>query len=310
MNMPLGFARLAIASAIFAIAGCSKSGENSATPPPPPQLYSINLSPAFKIGQKFSLVSDLSEKSQSHTVINLPGIALPQNDDRSEGLAADLEGEAEVLGVFPNGGMQKLSLTVKAIKVSKNGKAIPGLPATGAKIIAERTGDKIAISVNDQAADADVTSALNELIALDDDKFTLQDLCGSKVPVALGATWPVNSADVEDSLKSSLGGEFTGAKGTMKLESIKGVGADQIATVSGGFAIDSYKPTLPAVMTIDSGVITSSFSCLIPATTGKSALKIMKSMNMKTQAHGSPNGATVKLELTGQQIRNTVMTFQ
>lgn len=300
MNTSTVFVRFASLLAALALAACSKS---------PPQLYPVNLSPAFKVGQKFSLVSDLTERTGSHTVITLPGIASPQNDDRSEDIAAHLEGDAEVLGIYPNGGIQKLSLTIKVVKASKDGKTVSGLPAAGVKIVAATEGEQTAISVDGKAADAGLTQIFNELLDLHEEKLPPQDLFGANTPEPVGGTWPVNSSAVEASLKKSSGGEVKDIKGTMKLAAVTGTGASQVLEVSGEISVASLKLPLPAVITIDSGTITSNLSFSIPVATS-GALKTSRRMAMKTLGHGSPNGATVKTEITGQQSYQSILTFQ
>jgi len=296
--------RIAIAVALvpLALTACSKNGQSTA----PAAVYSVNFSPSFKIGQKFSLVSEVSEKNHSRILLNLAGVPTPQNDYRDLEFSGRIAGEGEILGVFPNGGIQKMALLIQTFDAAKDGVGIPKLPVAGTKIIASREGSKIAISVDGQAADATVTAAINEFLPLDDEKYSLQELYGPPKPVSVGADWPINSVGLGNSLvDSGIAAEANGARGNMKFESIK----DGIETLSGIFTIDSFKLPLPTTMTIDSGTITVSLSCQIPISTVNGKLKVIKSLSTKTQAHGEVSGANMKLEITGQQTRETSISL-
>ncbi len=298
---------LATALAAILLAGCSKSEQAAA----PAKTYTINLSPAYKVGQKFTVVSTVSEANHSHIVLYMKGVDTPQNDYEDKKFSGQLEADGEVLGVFPNGGLQKISLTVKSITAMRNEAALAGLPKAGAKIVAAREGDKVAISVDDQAAEATVTTVINELVPLDDDKFALQDLFGAKHSVPVGGTWPVNGADIADSLIArGIATKATGAKGSMKLDSIKGDGDSQVTVISGNFSVDSLTLPLPDTITVDSGSLTATVSCTIPDSTAKDALKISKKLTTKTLGHGDVSGASMKLDITGEQTRDITLTPQ
>jgi len=289
---------VAIAAMALVLAACA------------PKLYTINLSPPHSVGSKFSLYSDISEKSASHAVINLPGISSPQHDDRNEEFIGHLEGDGEVLGVFPNRGIQKISLTVKVIQITRGGTAVKNLPAHGAKIVASRQGDKIAISVDDKPVDTPVADALNELIWLDDEKSSTQECFGPKSPVKIGATWTVDPGVVEDILKSGLGGGAKDASGTMKLEAVNGSGENQAAKLTGDFAIKAYKPELPSTMQVDFSSIFGAMSWTVPTNSNsKGVFKFNRALTIMIHAHGSPNGGSLTLGIDGNQDRFIKITF-
>lgn len=274
-----------------------------------PKLYTINLSPASQVGWKFTLTSNIDEQSHSHTIIRLPGVAGSQSDDRDEQFTGHLEGDGEVLRVYPNGGIQELYVLVKELEASRGGKAVPNLPGPGAKIVAAREGDKISLSVDGKPADPAATEALNELILLDDDKAASQPLFGPKTPVSVGNTWPVDSAAVANALKSGLGGDADGATGTMKFQSVEGAGSAQTATLVGDFSTLAYKPNLPQGIVVDSASIMGNMTWIVPTGPDKGTVTISRVLTMSIKAHGSPNGVTLQLEIGGQQKRFFAMAF-
>lgn len=274
-----------------------------------PKVYNINLSRPSQVGWKFSLTSIIAEQSQSHTLITFPGADKPQSDDRDEEFNGHLEGEGEVLAVFPNGGIQKLALTVQSLTATRGGKPVANLPTFGAKIIAGHQGDKIAISVDGQPASPAVTDVLNELILLDDDSATIQDLFGPKQPIKVGATWSVDPAAMENALKSGLGGKSNGATGVMKFASLQGSDGTESATITGDFAIVEYKPGLPSTMKLDAAGIHGTLTWTVPVGGGKGTVKFLRDLSMNLDAHGTPNDTSVKLTVRGEQKRSLTMTF-
>ncbi len=275
-----------------------------------PKLYTLNLSRARQTGEKFSLVSSITELSQSHSVISFPGGHSPQSDDRDIAFAAQLEGEGEVLAVFPNGGIQKLSFTLKSITATRGGKPVANLPAPGAHITAFRKDDGVAISVNDQPADPAVTDALNELILLGDEKSTPQEMFGTPTPVKVGATWAPSSPAMEEALKGDLGGKSNGASGTMQLASVQGSGDSAAATVTGNFTMQEYKPGLPSTMKLDAATITGALSWTVPVTAAKGSVTFSRELRMSITAHGNPNDTSLKLTVSGVQKRSVQMVFR
>ncbi|HVU37616.1 MAG TPA: hypothetical protein VHC95_04735 [Opitutales bacterium] len=274
-----------------------------------PKLYTLNLSPPSQVGWKFALTSSIDEQSHSHTIIQLPGVAGSQSDDRDEQFTGRLEGDGEVIKVYPNGGIQELYVLVKVLEASRGGKVVPNLPGPGAKIVAEREGDKIALSVDGKPADPAATEALNELILLDDEKLTSQQLFGPQAPVSVGSTWPVDPNAVSDVLKSGLGGSADGAKGTMQFKSVDGSGAAQTATLTGDFSTLAYKPAMPSGIVVDSGSIQGNLTWMVPTGPDKGTVTISRVLTMSIKAHGSPNGITLQLEISGQQKRFFEMAF-
>jgi len=270
--------------------------------------YTVNISPASKVGQKETLVIDLDSKSINEIAITIPGTPAPQNQNQNVEVVAHLEGEGEVLAVFPNGEMQKGSLTVKAFTATQNGQSMPGLPAAGAKIVAEKTGTATTYTVDDKPAGADVAAVLQKVLTMNDGKHTDQEIFGPQNPVAVGATWPVNSAKMMEGLKEDLGA-VTGVNGTMKLDSITGTGANQVATVSGNFTIEGVQPPMPPGVTIDSSAFGGGLSGSVPATTTSGTAKLTMTMNGKIAAHGDMGGASLKVNTTVDEKRTETVTF-
>jgi len=229
--------------------------------------YTINLAPANKVGTKFTLAVDASDKQQNSLLLTIPGAPAPQSQNQNEEVVAHLEGTAEVLAIYPNGSIQKIAITVKTLQATLNGQTMPGLPAAGAKIIGERTPTSKSYTVDGQPAPASTAKVLGIVFEFGDEKRTDQDVFGPKNPVTVGASWPVNSESMIAGLKEEMGAEISGASGTMKLESIAGSGDDQVATVSGNFSLSGVKPPMPPGMTIDSATMAGNISGSVPATT-------------------------------------------
>jgi hypothetical protein len=273
-----------------------------------PATYTVNLAPANKVGTKFSLVTDFTDESQTDVAMTMPGSTAPQKQEQTRQVITHFEGEVEVLAIFPNESIQKMAVTVKAFIATSDGEPLPGLPGAGAKIVAENAGDKKAYTVDGQPASANVAKLLDEVIGLGNDKHTDQDIFGPTGPVAVNATWPVNSAALMMELKEGGEVQMDGAKGTVKLDTIKGSGADQVAGFSSVFTVLGAKPTLPAGITVDSMTMSGGISGDVPATT-KGVERETMTASTQMAAHGSGNGIEIKIDSTGRQKKNIEVTF-
>lgn len=190
MSLPFRLSTLTSVLALTALVGCSKSNEPAA--PATPKTYTIALSPAFKVGQKFSVVTDLSHSEQTKIAITIPGMPTPQDQNQNTEMSAHIEADGEILAVYPNGSPQKIALTLKSITATNDKTALPNLPAAGAKIVVAKTGTDASVTVNDQPADVGIAKVLRDVFDLGDEKHTDQTLFGPKAPVAIGDTWPVD----------------------------------------------------------------------------------------------------------------------
>jgi hypothetical protein len=273
-----------------------------------PAGITVNLAPAQKVGTTFSLVSDFTDESQTHIAMTMPGATAPQKQEQTQEMIAHFEGEAEVLATFPNGSIQKVSLTAKMFIATSEGQPLPGLPAVGAKVVAEKTGNKKTYTIDGQPASANVAKLLDEMIDLGDEKYTDQDVFGPTGPVVVGGTWPVNSAALMTELKQAGDIEMSGAKGTAKLDAVKGSGADQVATVTAVFTVQGAKPTLPQGMAVDSMTMSGGLAGTVPATT-KGVLKETMTISMEMNAHGTGNGINIKIDSAGKEKMVMEVTF-
>ncbi len=122
MNHRLLPSTLAAALAVATLSACSKSGTNAGPPAPAappaaatPATYTINISPAWTVGQIFDYVGD--------DVTNSP--------DGKE--TVHFEATGEIVSLTPNGNPQKVIYTVKGLRV--NGGEVPArqFPGQGRK---------------------------------------------------------------------------------------------------------------------------------------------------------------------------------
>jgi len=273
-----------------------------------PATYTVNLAPANKVGTKFSLVTDITKESQTDIAMTMPGATTPQKQSQNQEVIAHFEGEAEVLAIFPNDSIQKMTVIVKTFIATNDGEPLPGLPAAGVKIAAENTGEKKSYTVDDQPASANVAKLLDDILGLGNDKHTDQDIFGPTSPVAVDATWPVNSTALITELKEDGNMQMDGAKGTVKLDAIKGSGADQVASFSSVFTVQGAKPNLPAGVTVDSMVMSGGISGAVPAS-AKGVERETMEASMQMIAHGSGNGIEIKIDSAGKQKKNIEVTF-
>jgi len=151
------------------------------SPDPSAPTYIINLNPPNKVGQKFSLVADSSSQVHGHLAVVVLGVPTlgPSID---QGSVIHLEAEGEILAIFPNGGVQKVALTVKSLTAKKDGQPLPNVPAAGAKIVAEALTKEQRASANAATAAADSAKKTAGNISADDKAKTTANPSPNRQP--------------------------------------------------------------------------------------------------------------------------------
>ncbi len=315
MSTSPGLPVLTLTLAVLVLSACSKSEEQtSATPaaattPATPKSYTVTLTPTIKTGQKFTYLADLAQNTKQDTAVTVPGAPAPQNQNEATKTLVHVEGEGEVLAVNSNGTPQKISLTVKALSASANDKPTSGLPAAGAKLVAERNGKDVTITVDGKAVSDEIKGVLADALPVESDKHSDQEMFGPTKPVAAGSTWSVNVAAMVAGMKDDMdGAELSNPAGTMKLENVKGSGDDQVATVSGNFTATIKPPGIPPGINLDTSTASGTITEIIPATT-KGAMTQTYSLSVVVAAHGDMQGVQLKMNMAMEQKKSATVTF-
>lgn len=222
--------------------------------------YPVNLTPPWKPGQTFILKSSASESNQM-TITQGETVVQKQGSQRT----ASLEADAEALANFPHGGLRKVSLTVRSLRVSANGAPASDFLPAGAKIVAESIGvDQKTYTIDGAPATAQQIPVLKLVTSLDDPEHNDQIMFGAKKPVAVGESWQPDAKAMQSTLGKDFGVKTT-ITGAMKLDAIEGSGDKQIATVSGTVTFADFVPPLPPGVTSKSGVLRMKLEGRIPA---------------------------------------------
>jgi hypothetical protein len=180
--------------------------------------YSLNLTPAWKVGQKFSYVADASMKM--HPTASNPSNTYALNNLE---MKSHIEGTGEVLEV-KDGALAKMSLTVTAMSASSGGRPVDNKPIgtmqrptqifdAGVKVVIERdeagrqiftvdgkplvgfimgneTSPAMNVRSNGRTTYSAVAYWLRMLIDLDGFQGTDQSVFGPQAAVGLGESWP------------------------------------------------------------------------------------------------------------------------
>jgi hypothetical protein len=275
------------------------------------KTYTVSFNPAWKVGEKFGVTSN--PVSEMHVVATMapPGQPAQTVQDQTQKKSAHFEADAEVLAVFPNGGLQKAAFTVKTFTGTASAAAEKELLPAGAKIVADKTGtsEKKTFTVDGQPAPAEVAKFLSDAVDLDSANHTDQDVFGSEAPMAVGGTWPINGTLlIESGLKKSFGADLT-CQGTMKLDAITGEGATQVATVSGTMVFDHVKAPLPPMLETKVAEVTGELAGSQPATHKGARSQKMK-MKVKFVAEGVNNGAQMSATMEMTQQNKSELTYR
>jgi len=238
-----------------------------------PMPVKVNLSPAYKVGQKFHYSASMNYTMAQSKTRGDSGYA---QKGFGQSFAGQLEADGEVLAVFPNGSPKKISFVVKSISANTDVDDIAGLPAAGAKITVEGGTSGSSITIDDKPAVGQAGEAIGKLVFVGNEKLLELAALSPKDPVLVGATWPVANFDFLPGAKTP--NAKIQASGQMKLDSVTGTGDSQTFAVSGQISLGS-----PATASENSTAETKyTYDLTVPATTTKGTFKEKYSSSAKT----------------------------
>jgi hypothetical protein len=189
-----------------------------------PATYSVNISPDWKVGQKFGYVADdMSNDPDGTTKIHF-------------------EADGEVLALLPSGNPQKVAYTVKALHVSGPDLVQGNFPHPGSTLVIEfAPNGKRNVTLYDHPLDPDIAGVLEGVLWLTIRNHTDHEIFGPAHPVAIGATWPLNTAAYLD-FHEEGDPIYTSAAGTLTLQSIDGTGDNRVGVITGTFNLKGQNP--------------------------------------------------------------------
>jgi hypothetical protein len=271
------------------------------------KTYKLNLSPPFKVGEKFSLSTNTTTDMDLLITATAPGMTAPQTQHQQLFGALTLEGDCEVLAVTTEGQPQKLAVTVKTLKALQNGQEIPGLPAAGDKIIAEKTGknDKT-LTVNGKPLNPELAKLIEDSFPVQSDGESDQIMFGPKGPVAVGATWspnPAMLADLQTNLPSA-----TGIDGKLKLDGVETSGDGQVAKISANLTVLGATAPLPPPLNTFPAECHVQLTGTFPSA-AKGTFNQVHKTDMKFAGETDANVAHLKIDATATQTGNQTITI-
>jgi hypothetical protein len=218
------------------------------------KTYTIDLGRPAKLGDEFTVVSSIAESSIIVITAVSPGTPPASIHQENQQRVIHLEAEGEVLAVFPNGGVQKVALTVKKLRISSDSAPDADTLPAGTKVVAEKMNKQAIFTVDGKPATTTVAEVLSQVDLTGDSNRTDQQVFGPSQPVAIGDTWEPNALLAAQALKDegSLGDSID-VRGTVKLDDAKGEGDGQIATVSYHLDLSGMKAPLPRPFAPKSG---------------------------------------------------------
>jgi hypothetical protein len=225
---PGSFLACAALAAAGLLVACSKSNTDTApatapaaapapTTPAAPTTYTINLTPPWKVGQKFGYVGE-----ETNT------------DPDGHKSTVHLEAHGVVLELLPDGDPQTVEYIVTTLKVASADISPAEVPVTGSRIVTQYTvGDKLLIIANSHAVSDNLHDALEDILTLTGPRHPDQEVLGTTAPVAVAANWPINATAYMDNQGPDQGPPLKKVAGTMILGNVQGAGREQIGTVTG-----------------------------------------------------------------------------
>ncbi len=263
------------------------------------KTYHLNLSPTLKVGQKLGLVSSSTMNMDMNITVSAPALPAPQTQQQKQAGVIHLEADCEVLAVTTEGQAKKLAVTIKSLTATQDGKAVPGLPKAGDKIIAEKAGkNDVTLTQDDKPLSAELTQLIGDSLPLEIDGRNDQARLGPKTPVAVGATWdtgPALLAELQESMPSA-----TGIQGQMKLDSMQGSGDSQVAKISGKLTVVGVTAPLPPPLSAIPAQCSVQISGSYPIG-AKGVFDETFSVDTKFSGETDANGAHVKMDATTTQ---------
>jgi hypothetical protein len=272
------------------------------------KTHTVNLSPAWKVGEKYGYTNAVTMSMNITVSAAPPGQPFQPVQQQAQRRIARIEADAEVLAVFPHGGLQKAAFTIKKFTGTSGEAAVTDLLPAGAKLVAEKKGDADIFTVDGKPATPDLLDLLKLAIELDRAIGNDQDVVGPKAPVAVGGTWPVNGALFVEPMKAQFGSALA-AKGTMKLDAISGDGAAQIASVSGAITFDNIQAPFPPPFVTKSAEMKVELSGTQPAAHKGTRTQGM-TMTVKLTSEGSDGGVQLKAAMDVAAQSKSEITYR
>lgn len=228
---------------------------------------------------------------------------------QQQSLQTELVGDVKVLEVSPNGASTKLSLTVKKLEQTSEGKKRSLLPE-GTVVTLGRQGQTPTYQTESGPVANEVAAALVTVIQASDSQGPTDDeTFGAKEPKKVGESWP---ASKEALLKGfeRIGPGFDQASldGKATLVEVKSVGTTPCTVVryEATARPDPSKPLqgMPNWAKVTGGQMSIVGSKTSPVDPKQRALTETAEMSMNLKAGGTaPNGAKVEMEMSSTGTR-------
>jgi hypothetical protein len=288
---------------------------------PAGKTYVVNLSVPFRVGERYTLVQTRTVTERESVARDLEPPAGPQGQRHLD----HLEGEVEVLAVFPNGGVQKAALTVKTLSYvtdDRSEQSVTGrrvgrkiLPA-GTKVMAESVGGKTSYRVDGKPpASTEIAASLKSVFELDDGIYSDQAAFGPAKPISPTAAntpenpWPVNSPLIV--------AKFTGkpignaATCTISFFSINLSGDEEnpVASLTAYFSLKNLRGPFAEPILTKTGTGSVGLSGDIPAQhKGTSTMRVSKNFSFEGVGPG-PDGVPLTKKLQIEDTLDTTITY-
>jgi hypothetical protein len=275
--------------------GCG-SAETTVAAPKKQAKYPIQLERDLKPGVAYRV--RIEEDTTEHATFTLGGKVVKQDEKTS---VLRFVGTRKVLG---SGKRPPSEYVVEELTINLGGKAEPILPE-GTRIVATPVADQWQYRVDDKPVSEEVDKHLGTLFGRNVSSTSDDDLFGSKVPRAVGESWPAElsklSADEEIVFEPQDG------SGAVRLVAVRTVDGVECLEVEGSLKIKKLStPGMPADAKVHRAALNGRFLGLFPTALSEPALNTSMEGEMTMQFEvASPKGPVlVDMEMTSRKMRN------
>jgi len=289
------------------------------------KTYAIDFSVPYHAGDHYALVRTRTLTVRENTDRDISGPTAPLTDTQGSRHTEHLEGDVEVMAVFPNGGVQKASLLIKVLSyitddryeqnVTGNLVGHKILP-TGTKVVAASLGGKTIYTVDGKPpASTEIAATLQSVFALEDGKITDQAAFGPLKPVSVSlfnspdSGWAMDGAKAVAKLVPGMTSETTTGSGQLHLNRIPGTDANPVASFYGTLTLKNLRGPFAAPILTKTGSGSVQLNGQVPAQhKGTSTMRMSKNFDFDG---GGPDvdGTPVMKHVEMEDILQTDITY-
>ncbi|HKO53249.1 MAG TPA: hypothetical protein VJV79_36315 [Polyangiaceae bacterium] len=289
-NYPVSLGLVALLVPLMGLVACGGAGSSAASPSAQAgDKYPIVLHRDLEPGKTYRL--RVEDESTEHSVTSIAGKVV---DEKNTTTLFSLVGSHKTLSA---GRYQPGEYVIEELTRTTNGDKTALLP-TGSKVSENLVGKQWQYTVAGKPVSEQATKALHALLQDTEGASSDDDIFGSKLPRAIGESWPVDVHHLPP-LDESIVVNPEGASGSTRLVALRKLDGVDCLELRGELSVPSMTlKDLPEGAKLLSGGVSGNFVGMAPVDTNLPSPSVTRTIDVKLKMEvPSPRGA-VTVDMT------------